>query len=165
MRLVTLIEARARELDPRAVIGGVETLESILTRAQSPWRFTAWMFTVFGALAFTLASGGLASVVALSVSERRRELALRAALGARPEDAVRLVLGQSLRLAAPGVLTGAAAAAFAGRWLRSLLFDVGALDPGTFLAVPVLVVAILLLVTWLPALRASRIAPGLILRD
>lgn len=122
-------------------------------------------FSAFGLVAFLLAIGGLFAVVALSVVQRRRELALRAALGAMPRQLATLVLGQSLRLALPGVAVGILIAMASGRWLRSLLFGVSALDARVCLCIPVLVIAIMLLATWLPARDASRAEPGSLLRS
>lgn len=82
-----------------------------------------------------------------------------------PRQLATLVLGQSLRLALPGVAVGILIAMASGRWLRSLLFGVSALDARVCLCIPVLVIAIMLLATWLPARDASRAEPGSLLRS
>ncbi len=92
LSLAAAVQAEARRLDPGALIENVSTLESIVSRAMAPWRFGAWLFSLFAALAFVLATAGLFSVVGLDVSQRRHEFAVRMAIGAEARDVVRSVL-------------------------------------------------------------------------
>ena len=103
--LAAAIQAEVRQVDPRAVIGGVTTMEAVVGREMAPWRFSTWLFGLFAALAFVLATVGLFGVVSLDVLHRSREFAVRLALGAQR----RAILVRVLRSAALRVLTGVAA--------------------------------------------------------
>ena len=137
--LAAAIQAEVRQVDPRAVIGGVTTMEAVVGREMAPWRFSTWLFGLFAALAFVLATVGLFGVVSLDVLHRSREFAVRLALGAQR----RAILGRVLRSAAVRVLTGVvlgvAVAAAASRWMRSLLFGIEPFDPVTYGVVVVMV--------------------------
>ena len=94
--LAAAIQAEVRQVDPRAVIGGVTTMEAVVGREMAPWRFSTWLFGLFAALAFVLATVGLFGVVSLDVLHRSREFAVRLALGAQR----RAISGRVLRSAA-----------------------------------------------------------------
>ncbi len=122
----------------------------------------AGLFSIFG---LGLASLGIYSVMSCAVNYRRRELGIRAALGATARDLVRLVLGETLRLVAAGIGLGVVGALALARLLTSLLYGVAPHDPGTFLALPLLLAAVGLAAAWLPAWHAGRVEPSLVLQE
>ncbi|MBX6365430.1 MAG: ABC transporter permease [Gemmatimonadetes bacterium] len=128
-------------------------------------RVLAVALAVFGAVALALAAIGLYGVVSYGVAQRTHEIGVRTALGATRGDVVRLVLQQGLAPVALGILTGVTGAAELTRLLRSLLHGVSPNDPVTFVAVPVVLGAVALLATWLPARRAAGVEPVVALYD
>jgi ABC-type antimicrobial peptide transport system permease subunit len=137
---------------------------AVAANAATP-RLQTVLLASFAGLALLLAIVGIAGVVGYSVGQRRRELAVRLALGASPGRAVRHVMRGSLPLCAAGILGGLAAALGLGRMLASVLYGVGARDPLTFLATAAALFAAATLACWLPARRATRIDPTLTLRE
>ena len=123
------------------------------------------MFVVFGVLALVLAAIGLYSVIAYNVTQRLHELGVRVALGARGRDLVKLVVTDGIKVAGVGVVLGIIGAWFASRWVEPLLFNVSARDPGTFVGVATMLVAVAVAASWIPALRASRVDPNQVLRS
>ena len=115
-------------------------------------------------LAILLASIGLYSVMAHSVAERTREIGIRVAIGARPEAVVRGIVAKAVRLAAAGLVLGAAGSLVVARLIASQVKDVSPYDPATFCAVAALLAMVALLAAWIPARRAARIDPALTLR-
>ena len=163
--LAAAIQAEVRQADPRAVIGGVTTMESVVGREMAPWRFSTWLFGLFAALAFLLATVGLFGVVSLDVLHRSREFAVRLALGAQRRAISGRVLRSAALRVALGVALGVAVAAVASRWMRSLLFGIEPFDPVTYGVVVLLVAAVVAAASWLPARRAGRTDPLTLLRQ
>jgi putative ABC transport system permease protein len=158
------IEQQVRALDPGLAVRDLKPLGSYIDDAQAPMRFNLILIAIFGAIALTLASVGLYSVMAYSVTQRSHELGIRIAVGASPRDILRLVLGQGVRLTLMGAALGLAASLFVTRTLASLLFGVSATDPLTFIAVPVVLALVAMLACYLPARRAMRVDPIVALR-
>jgi len=117
------------------------------------------MLGAFAMSALVLAAIGLYGLISYAVAERRQELGVRAAIGARPRDLIRLVLGQSLRVTVIGIVLGAAVALAVSRLLSAQLFGVGDRDPRVYAAVAVLILVVALLASALPTLRATRANP------
>jgi ABC-type antimicrobial peptide transport system permease subunit len=115
-------------------------------------------------LALGLACVGIASVVAFSVAERKREIGIRMAIGAQPRDVLRLVLGQGLRLTLAGVGLGLVAAFGLTRFLRAALFGVTSTDPVTYALVAAFLTLVALIAAWVPARHAARFDPLIALR-
>ena len=124
----------------------------------------AALLAVFGLLALILASVGIYGVVAFSVSQRTSEFGIRLALGARPSDVLRLVLGQTLTLVAAGATIGITGGLIVTRMVTNLLYGVSAGDPVTFVGMPLLLLLVALLASYLPARRATKIDPMISLR-
>jgi predicted permease len=158
------VQAEARRLDARVVIDRLTTMDAIVLRAVAPWRFSVWMFTLFAVLAFVLATVGLFSLVSLDVAQRRHEFAVRLAVGAQRGDVRRSVLASALWRVVPGVAFGVLAAVLGTRAIRHILFGVEPMDLTTYLAVIVLVCAVVTAASWLPAHRAAGIDPLALLR-
>ncbi|MFP2927755.1 FtsX-like permease family protein [Pyxidicoccus sp. 3LG] len=123
-------------------------------------RFQRVLLLAFALTALALASLGIYGLMAYSVAQRRRELGIRLALGAMPRDVVRLVMRHALRMCAVGLGVGLVLALGLSRVLEGLLYDVSAMDPLTFAVVPLLLLVVVGLASWLPARRASRVSPG-----
>ena len=144
---------------PAASIDQVTTMDARLSAAVEQPRFYAVFVGFFAALALFLAAFGIYALLSYTVSQRRREIGVRMALGARPGDVVALVVRQGAGLVAAGAVLGLFAAAGSARLLESFLYGVAADDPLTFAAAPVALVGVALLACWLPGRRAARIDP------
>jgi putative ABC transport system permease protein len=158
------VEQQVRMLDPGIAIWRLKPLESYIDDAQAPMRFNLILIAIFGAIALTLASVGLYSVMAYSVTQRAHELGIRIAVGASPRDILRLVLGHGVRLTLMGAALGLVVSFLVTRALASLLFGVSATDPLTFIAVPIVLALVAMLACYLPARRAMRVDPIIVLR-
>jgi predicted permease len=164
LQMVSIVQAEARRLDPGVLIDGVTTMDAVVTRAIAPWRLSAWLFTLFSGLAFVLATVGLLSLIALDVANRRRELAIRLALGAAPADLVRSVMASAGARLAAGIAIGVVSATVLSDGIRGLLFGVQPRDPATYAGVLALVVSVVLVSSYVPARRAGAIDPMTALR-
>ena len=165
VKLKDVVRARLQREMPGASYVTTTPFSEIIGSQKRSWQLGATMFAAFGAMALLLAAIGLYSVISYNVAQRTRELGVRRALGAQAADAVRLVVTDGLRLAAVGVGLGAAAAFWAGKWVKPLLFEVSPRDPVVFTFVAALLVAVALAASWIPALRASRVDPSVALRS
>jgi predicted permease len=165
IRLTAAVQAEVRRMDPQAVMDRVSTMDGIVDRETAPWRFAGWVLALFGALAFVLAGLGLFGLVSLDVAERRREFAIRLALGAQRADVIRAALAIAGWRVTAGVLLGVCAAAAGARGIRAMLFGVTPLDSASYAAGVVLVLAVVALAAFIPARRAAAIEPLILLRD
>jgi predicted permease len=164
-RLAPAIRALAREMDPASTVDAVMTLDAVVERAAAPRRLAMWLFVTFAGLAFALAALGLFSVVALDVTHRAREFAIRMALGATRHSILGGVLARAGARVAVGVGLGLSGAALASRGLRGLLFGVAPHDGTTYAAVLVVVLAAVTVAAYLPARRAAGVEPQALLRQ
>src|SRR5262245_780938 len=139
-------------------------MEERLFESVAQPRFRTALLGVFAALALVTAVVGLYAVMAVSVAQRTHELGVRVALGAQRHDVIGLVLRQGMKLVGLGIVIGLAGAWALTRVLTTLLFDVKATDPLTFLAAPALLVAVAILACWLPARQAAKVDPITALR-
>lgn len=153
-----------RSLDPDLVLVETETISEHLSTMVLPARLGAGALAVAGALALALVIIGLYGIVSYAVAARAREVGIRMSLGAEPGQVVRLLMGGGMRLVVIGGVVGMVLALLLSQVLRTLLYGVGAVDLRTFLGVPVLLLAVAALATWVPARRASRVDPVRTLR-
>jgi predicted permease len=165
LSLIGAIKAQVQSINANVPISEVATMESQLARHIAPRRFNTWLLGLFAGIALILASIGIYGVMAYSVAQRTREIGIRMALGARKGDVLRLMLGQSLRLALPGLGFGVFTSLILTRWLRSQLFGVSATDPLTFTLIALLLLLVMLFAGYLPARRATRVDPMIALRN
>ena len=161
---VSFLREAVAEVAPYARLDDVQTLDARLSESVASPRFHALLAATFSALALVLAATGIYGLLSFVTSERRREMGLRLALGARRGDVLALVVRRGAALVVVGLAAGIPAAAAATRLLDGFLFGIGQLDGRTFLAAPLVVAAAALLACWLPARRVSRIDPAATLR-
>jgi putative ABC transport system permease protein len=157
--VVVAVQRELRSVDPTAAIENVKTLEQIRDESLASRTFAMNLLTGFSVVGSALTLVGIYSVLSLSVASRRRELAIRSAVGAQQSDIRKLIFGEGFRLIAGGVLMGAALAIVLSRVLRSFLFEVQPSDPATLIVVGVLFVGVGLLACWMPVRRAARVDP------
>jgi putative ABC transport system permease protein len=157
--VVVAVQRELRSVDPTAAIENVKTLEQIRDESLASRTFAMHLLTGFSAVGSVLTLVGIYGVLSLSVASRRRELAIRSAVGAQQKDIRRLIFGEGFRLIAGGVLAGVALAVVLSRVLRSFLFEVEPSDPATFIIVGALFVGVGLLACWAPARRAGKVDP------
>jgi putative ABC transport system permease protein len=159
------IQGAIAQVDKDQPVGATLTMDEFVSRSLARRRFGVTLLTAFGGIAVTLAAVGLYGVLAFIVGERRREIGVRMALGARPRDIAGDLLGEGLRLAGVGVAGGVALALAATRLLNALLFGTSPTDAVTFASASALILAIAAFASLVPAIRASRVDPLVALRD
>jgi putative ABC transport system permease protein len=164
LSLAATASASVRRIDNEQAVSNISTLENLLSETVAQPRFNTVLLALFAVLALLLAAVGIYGVMAYSVAQRTREIGLRMALGAQPRDVMKLVVGQGMKLVAVGLALGVLAALGLTRWLMTLLFDVEATDPLTYVAIAVLLGVIALVACCLPALRATKVDPIVALR-
>jgi putative ABC transport system permease protein len=164
LALASELRRLARETDPRVGLDGLGSLSGKLSASVAQPRFAAWLLALFAGLALTVAATGLYGVLSYNVSERRREIGIRAALGATRGRLVRLVLRQGLGFTLAGLALGLMAAAATSRLLSTLLFGVTPFDSVAFAVAPAVLILIALAACWVPAWRAAAIDPAEALR-
>jgi putative ABC transport system permease protein len=162
--LPEILRRTVATLDPAQPIGGLGPLAEQVRSTLGPERFLSGLLAAFAAVALLLAAVGLYGVMAYSVGQRTREIGIRMAVGARPRDAMGLVLRQGALLIAGGLVIGAALAWGLSRLLTGLLYGVAPGDPATLAATAALLVATSLVAAYLPARRAARVDPVAALR-
>jgi predicted permease len=158
------VRREVQGLDPSLAISGVQTMEQVANRALATPRFAMALIGLFACLALSLAAIGMYGVIAYSVGQRTHEFGLRMALGASPRNVQLSVLNGGIKLAAAGVALGVACALLLSKVESSLLYEVDATDPATFVAVAVIAVAVASLACYVPARRATRADPVSALR-
>jgi predicted permease len=163
-RIARAVEGAIHRVDPEQAITHAETMQQVFSDSVAQPRLELVLLAVFGAIAGLLAMIGIYGVVAYSAARRTREIGIRMALGALPNDVRRLILRESLILAALGIGIGLAGALALTRVLRSLLFETTPADPATLASVVGAVLLIVLVATLIPANRAARIHPTVALR-
>lgn len=157
--VVVAVQRALRSVDPTAAIENVKTLEQIRNDSLASRTFAMHLLTAFSVVGSVLTLVGIYGVLSLSVATRRRELAIRSAVGAQQKDIRKLIFGEGFRLIAGGVLIGVALAIGVSQVLRSFLFEVQPGDPATLIVVGTLFVGVGLLACWVPVRRAGKVDP------
>jgi putative ABC transport system permease protein len=157
--VVVAVERALRSVDPTAAIENVKTLGQIRDESLASRTFAMHLLTGFAVVGSVLTLVGIYGVLSLSVASRRRELAIRTAVGAQQKHIRNLIYGEGFRLIAGGVLIGVALAIVLSRALRSFLFEVQPTDPMTLIVVGALFVGVGLLACWVPVRRAQKVDP------
>jgi predicted permease len=146
-------------------LASVATQSERIRRSVARTSFTLVLLAIAGGVGLLLGAVGLYGVISYSVSQRRREIGVRMALGAAGGEVAGMVLRQGMLLAGMGILTGLIAAAGATRLMSSLLYGVAPVDVPTFAVVPVILLAVAAFASWLPARRAAAVNPSVTLRE
>jgi len=163
--LMPAMRAQVYALNPNVPVSEALTLERLLATVQAPRRFNMIVLAAFGSAGALLTAIGLYSVMAYLVTQRRREIGIRVALGATGRHILALVAGEGLALVAIGLALGLAASFGATRLIRGLLFGVPPTDPATIAAVVAILLAVAAAATWIPTRRAQRVDPVTVLRQ
>ncbi|HMU62025.1 MAG TPA: ABC transporter permease [Gemmatimonadales bacterium] len=171
LQAVASVREALKSVDPDVALANIDAMDALVSTSTGPRRFSMVLLTVFSLLAAALAAIGLYGVMAYTVAQRTQELGVRLALGATPGSVQRMVMGQGMRLALVGVGFGLVAAVALTNLLKALdsqaavgatdrlLFNVSAQDPFTFVAIPLLLLGVTLLASWVPARRATALDP------
>jgi len=163
-RVISLARAKVRELDRNVPIANVSTMDKLVAQSVAQRRFGMFLVGIFAALALVLAVIGIYGVVSYSVAQRTQEIGVRMALGASAADVLKLVLKNGMLLAFIGVAVGLAAAFAATRLMTVMLFEVKPTDLATFAIVSVGLILVALLACYVPARRAMKVDPLVVLR-
>jgi FtsX-like permease family len=163
--LLKAIEQAVWSLDPNLPLADVTTLQALYEKSLARTSFTLVLLAIAGAMAMLIGLVGIYGVISYSVTQRTREIGIRMALGAEQRTLAGMFVGHGFLLAGIGVACGLAAAAVLTRLMSSLLFEVKAVDPLTYAAVALAVIAAALLASYLPALRATKVDPVVALRS
>ena len=163
-QLTSAVRRAVSSIDPEQPIAAVGTMDQIVADSFGPKRLTMLLLGFLAAAALVLAVVGLYAILAYSVSHRTHEIGIRMALGAQPLDVLKLVVKQGMVMALTGVAIGLVAAFALTRVMSSLLYGVSATDPATFTLVALLLIAVALLASYLPARRATKVDPMIALR-
>jgi predicted permease len=159
LSLGTAVRKVVWEIDKDQPVSDIRSMEEIVSRAVARQRFSTMLLGIFATLALVLAAVGIYGVMSYSVAQRTREIGIRMALGAQRSDVLKMTVGQGLRLVIMGVAIGLAAAFVLTRVMASLLFGVSATDPITFIIISLVLMAVALIASYIPALRATKVDP------
>ena len=165
LTVVRAISTQIHQLDRNQVLARISSMDDVVAKSLAPRRVPVWLMGVFSGIALFLAAIGIYGVLSYYVLQRRQEIGLRMALGAQRANVLQLILGHAAKLIAAGVAIGLVAAFAASRVLTSMLFGVKPTDIPTFLGVSLLLAALALLACAIPASRATRVDPLVVLRN
>jgi putative ABC transport system permease protein len=162
--IVNSVKAAIYSVDKDQPVFKIRTMDDIVSGSQQSSRFASGLLAAFAIVALTLASLGIYGVISYAVAQRTNEIGIRIALGAASRDVLRMVVGEGALLAGAGLAVGVAAALAVTRVLSSLLFGVSASDPYIFAGMAIVLGAVAVAASYLPARRASKIDPAISLR-
>jgi putative ABC transport system permease protein len=164
MNVAASVRAQVGAMNKDQPVNTIQTMEEVLAASVAGRRFNMLLLAMFAGLALLLAAVGIYGVISYSVTQRTQEIGIRMALGAQTRDVLGMVIAQAAKLALAGVAIGLIASFLLTRLMKSLLFNVSATDPVTFLAVSLLLVALAFAASYIPALRATKVDPMIALR-
>lgn len=159
------LRAIVADLDPNVAIEGLRTMNEVVGSNRFAVTFAAWITSLFATIGLLLAAVGVYGLLAVQVAQRGREFGIRMAIGAKAKNVVLLVLARGALVAAIGCGMGIAAALGAGRFASALLYQVSPFDKATYLAVPCVLLGVAAVASWIPARRATRVDPIVVLRE
>jgi putative ABC transport system permease protein len=162
---VNQVRRAVQSVDPEQPLSNIRTMDELISRSVGQRRLSMMLLSLFSGIALVLASVGIYGLMSYSVAQRSRELGVRIALGAERLDVLRLVLRQGMSLALTGIVIGVGAAFGLSRLIESQLYGIHATDPTTFIAVAVLLGLTALTANLIPAWRATRVDPAVVLRE
>jgi predicted permease len=163
--LLGSLRAQVASVDPDVPLYEARTMDEALGRSLATRRLTNGLLSAFAVSAFVLAAIGIYGVISIGVAARKREFGVRLALGAQPANLIRLVVAQGALLAGTGIVLGLIGATWVVRFLRGLLYGVSAFDVPTFLGATLLLATVGVVASLVPARRAAKVAPAVVLRD
>ena len=162
--LIPAIRDEVWAVDRDQPVTDIKTMDQYVSDSASPRRANAMLLGVFAALALVLAAVGMYGVMSYGVTQRVHEIGIRMALGAQKSDVIKLIVGSGMALVLAGIMIGLAGALALSRVLSSLLYEVSATDPMTFGGVSLVLIAVALLASYIPARRATKVDPMIALR-
>jgi predicted permease len=163
-QLINSVRTAVKELDPDQPIYNPRTMNEIRAESVASERLTLTLLSLFAGIALVLAIVGIYGVMSYSVTQRTHEIGIRMAIGARPRDVFKMILGQGMKLALIGVGLGLVLAFAVTRFMVTMLFGVEPTDATTFGAITVVLIAVALLACYLPGRRATKVEPTISLR-
>jgi putative ABC transport system permease protein len=152
------------QMDPELPVSDVGTMQRWVDESLTRTKFQTSLLTVFAGLALALAVLGIYGVMSYAVAQRTKEIGVRVALGAQKGQLARMILSRALTLTLAGLALGLTGAAILGRYLKTLLFEIKPADPVTLTAVAALLLGVALAAALIPAVRATRVDPMIVLR-
>jgi putative ABC transport system permease protein len=158
------VRNEVRQLDPTLPVANVRSMSEVVAAALATPRLTGFLLAAFAGIALALAAVGIYGVLAYLVSQRTQEIGVRLAIGADRAQVLKMILRQGMTLSLGGVAVGLAAAFVLTRLMQSLLYQVRPADPLTFVVVPLMLLAVSLIASYVPALRATKVSPVIALR-
>jgi putative ABC transport system permease protein len=158
------LRAALKDVDREQPVISVGTFAATRAQSLATRRFNMVLLSILAAVALLLAAAGIYSIMSYNVTQRTSEIGIRMALGAEAADIFRLIVGRAVKLALTGILAGAVIALMASRVMRSLLYDVAPNDPSTFIVICVILSAVALVASYIPARRAARVDPIVAIR-
>jgi len=162
--LSSAVRAQIAALNKDQAVFNVRTMDDIVSESVAPRRFSMMLLAGFAVAALLLASIGIYGTMSYAVAQRTREIGLRVTLGAQRENVLRMVIGEGMKLALIGIALGLIASFALTRTMKNLVFGVSTTDPLTFLGITLLLAAVALCACWIPARRATKVAPLVALR-
>jgi predicted permease len=164
MSLATSVRDAIWAVDKDQPVADIDTMDHIVAQAIARQRFSMLLLGIFAAVALVLAAVGIYGVMSYSVTQRTHEIGIRIALGARRTDVLRMTVKQGLKLVGAGMVLGFLAAFLLTRVMASLLYGISATDPITFIGISLVLLAVAILASYVPALRATKVDPITALR-
>jgi len=164
LNLATSVRNAIWSVDKDQPVANIDSMENIVAGAVARQRFSMLLLAIFAALALVLAAVGIYGVMSYTVAQQTREIGIRIALGARRRDVLKMTVQQGIKLVGLGLVIGLPSAFMLTRVMSSLLFGISATDSTTFLSISLVVLAVALLASYIPALRATKVDPMIALR-